>query len=82
MINTSLGSQTRFGLPPRTSISIGPGLVAISSTVPANPANSAKKSFHGQWKYVIAALTSLIIFVLCFMRFAPLFSLFGGRPLG
>lgn len=34
--------------------------------------------FHGQWKYVITSLTSLIIFVLCFMRFAPLFSVFGG----
>ena len=36
------------------------------------------KVYRSQYKVGILQLTSLIIFVLCFMRFAPLFSLFGG----
>lgn len=37
-----------------------------------------EKVSQRQYRVGILQLTSLIIFVLCFMRFAPLFSLFGG----
>lgn len=37
-----------------------------------------EKFSQRQYRVGILQLTSLIIFVLCFMRFAPLFSLFGG----
>ncbi len=36
------------------------------------------KILHRQRRSALLQLTSVIIFVLCFMRFAPLFSLFGG----
>lgn len=36
------------------------------------------KILHRQRRSALLQLTSVVIFVLCFMRFAPLFSLFGG----
>lgn len=38
----------------------------------------ADKILFCQHRSAILQMTSLVIFVLCFMRFAPLFSLFGG----